>query len=144
MTDDVKTASRKLVKGAATLAVAAVAVYGAVKPEEKARQAIVANTVSHKALAKKVDELQTWVKSNREAAAGATEACQAKVEALTSFVSGYLAALNRPTNGRRRGTVATPTAVKALVKALGAAKRPRPVQRTLPKLAPAPAPPAAK
>ena len=129
---------------AVAIAVAAVAVYGAVKPEEKARQAIVANTVSHKALAKKVDELQAWVKANRESAAGASETCQAKVEALTSFVSGYLTALNRTTTGRRRA-VSTPTEVKALVRALGAAKRrPKPVQRALPKLAPAPAPPGAK
>ena len=150
MTDEAKTTARtyrqtgrshvaaKLGKGAMTLAVAAVATYGALKPEEVARQAIVANTISHKALAKKVDELQTWVKSNRETAASATEACQAKVEALTSFVSGYLTALNRPTNGRQRNAETTTSAeVKALVKALGGgAKRPRAVQRALPKLAP--------
>jgi hypothetical protein len=141
MTDDVKTAGKKLAKGAATLAVAAVAVYGAVKPEEKARQAIVANTISHKALAKKVEELQTWVQSNRETAAGASAACRAKVEALSSFVSGYLVALNRPTNGRRRGTTDTPQEIKALVKALSG-KRPRTAQKALPKLKPAPAAPA--
>jgi len=140
MTDEAKKTAQKLGKGAMTLAVAAVATYGALKPEEVARQAITANTVSHKALAKKVDELQVWVKSNRETATSAAESCQAKVEALTSFVSGYLTALNRPTNERRRGTVSTPSEVKALVKALsgGGAKRPKPVQRALPKLAPAP------
>lgn len=137
MTDKTKKTAQKLGKGATAIAVAAVAVYGALKPEEVARQAITANTVSHKALAKRVDALQTWVKANREASTSAGEACQAKVEALTSFVSGYLVALNRPTS--RRAATQAPKEIKALVRALGGGKRrPRPVQRKLPKLAPAP------
>lgn len=142
MSEDVKQAAKKLGKGAATLAVAAVAVYGAVKPEERARQAIVANSISHKALARKVSELQTWVQANRETATGASETCQAKVAALSSFVSGYLVALNRPVDTRRRGSTEAPKEIKALVKALGGDKRrASPVQRALPKLAPAAAPP---
>jgi hypothetical protein len=133
---------RKLAKGAITLAVAAVATYGALKPEEVAREAIAANTASHRALADRVEALQRWAESNRKAAEGAREECTAKAATLTSFVTGYLMALSAARSARTsRVPRETPQEIKELVRALS---KPRPVQKAqkaLPKLAPMPEPP---
>ena len=143
--------AKKIAKNATAVAVAAVAVYGAVRPEEKAREAVIQVMISHKELSKRVEELQKWAQFNRIKAEKAVTSCEAasaeakgQADALTSFVTGYLmgrqekqAARRRVGNGER--AVAAPKEVRALVKALGRKRstkprRPAQTEAKLPKL----------
>lgn len=117
--------AKQIAKYSIAIAVAAVATYSALKPEEVARQAISQVQVSHKSLSDEVKKLQKWVQWNRiqtgkaaDRSLHAEEACKAEVKTLTKFVTGYLMGLqNRQGRGAVRGGGSVE--VKALVKALG-------------------------
>jgi hypothetical protein len=131
---------KTIAKTAAGVAVALVAAYGAVRPEETARKAIAQVQTSHAELRQKVVDLQKWARFLRvraekaEArAVAAGVACQAKVDGLRQLVTGVLWGESRASARRRaprsRGAAtAAPPEVKALVKALGSRK---PAQRAI-------------
>jgi hypothetical protein len=147
MSPETKEAARKLARGALAVAVAATATYGALKPEEVARQAIAANTASYQVLADRVRDLQHWAEANRERVDEAKASCTAKADALIAFTQGYLMALSKAANGSSRQSRpaapnGTPDEIKSLVKALSGSRKESPAQAQLPELVPPPDPPA--
>jgi colicin import membrane protein len=99
---------------------AAVAAYGAVKPEAEGERAQAQVEASYEALSQDVTRLQRWAQANRARAQAAEATCRAEVAALQAFTSGFLLGQSRVRGGRRPagGAHAAPEAVEALVRAL--------------------------
>jgi hypothetical protein len=136
-TPDQNGKGKTIAKTSAAIAVALVAAYGAVKPEEEARKAVAQVEASHTELRQKVIDLQKWarfVKAHAEKAQveakTASAACQAKAEGLGKLVTGVILGELRASHRTRKGGggSAPPPKVDALVRALG--KPRRPVQQT--------------
>ena len=103
------------------IAVALVATYAALRPEEVARRAVTRIEVSHHELSNKVVDVQKWVRANQISSKEAVESCKAEVAALTSFVTGYLMGLNKGsgTNNKRSNIDVDSSSIKSLVDTLG-------------------------
>jgi len=125
--------ARTLTKYALAVAIAAMAVYGAIRPEEEARRATRQVAAGYEEMAKRVGELQRWADASREAMATSSGACKAEVQAIQSYVAGYLLALGRtaPSGG------STSTALEALMRKMARERLSAP--KAMPKLTP-PAP----
>jgi len=137
----------KLTKYALAVATAAMAVYGAIRPEEEAHRAGRQAAAGYEELAKRVAELQAWANASRAEMDKSAGICKAEVAAIQSYVAGYLLALSRsPASPRPAACPAgkpcdnpTVVALEALMRKM-AREKPSP-KATLPKLT-APAPPA--